>query len=331
MTTSTNSISPAPPRSRRDWTAVARQPLVGPLAALILAVVVFSIGSPRFLSPYNLSLIGQQSIVIGILAVAQTIVILTAGIDLSIGAIAVLGTIVMAKTVGSVGGLGALLIALVVCIAIGAITGSTVSLLRLPPFIVTLGTFTAVAAATQLYAGSATYPVPSSLLTFFGQDFGVGAWRTTLGVGVLVIVYIACFYVLSQTAGGQHVYAVGGNPIAARFAGIKTNRTLLMVYIMTGVIAAIAAWAALGRIPNADPNAYQTANLDTITAVVIGGTSLFGGRGSVVGTLIGTLIVGVLRNGLTLIGVDNLYQNIATGVLVILAVAFDQIARRRTQ
>jgi fructose transport system permease protein len=100
---------------------------------------------------------------------------------------------------------------------------------------------------------------------------------------------------------------------------------------MTGVIAAIAAWAALGRIPNADPNAFQTANLDTITAVVIGGTSLFGGRGSVMGTLIGTLIVGVLRNGLTLVGVDNLYQNIATGVLVILAVAFDQVARRRLQ
>jgi fructose transport system permease protein len=152
-----------------------------------------------------------------------------------------------------------------------------------------------------------------------------------VGVGVLVVTYLVCLYVLGQTSAGRHVYAVGGNPTAARYSGIKTNRTLMAVYVMTGVIAAIAAWAALGRIPNADPNAYQTANLDTITAVVIGGTSLFGGRGSVMGTLVGTLIVGVLRNGLTLIGVDNLYQNIATGVLVILAVAFDQVARRRLQ
>lgn len=331
MSSDTETSKPAPPQSDRDWTWVARQPLVGPLAALIIAVVVFSIGSPRFLSAYNLSLIGQQSIVIGILAVAQTIVILTAGIDLSVGAIAVLGTIVMAKMVGSSGALGALLIGLVVCAILGAINGSLVTYLRLPPFIVTLGTFTAIAAATQLYAGSATYPVTSDMLTLFGRSVGIGSFHTTLGVGMLIVVYVVCFYVLSQTAGGQHVYAVGGNPTATRFSGIKADRTLMAVYVMTGVLAAIAAWAALGRIPNADPNAYQTANLDTITAVVIGGTSLFGGRGSVIGTLIGTLIVGVLRNGLTLVGVDNLYQNIATGVLVIIAVSFDQVARRRTQ
>lgn len=331
MSTSTQSITPAPPQHHRDWTWIARQPLVGPLAALILAVIVFAIASPRFLTPYNLSLIAQQSIVVGILAVAQTIVILTAGIDLSIGSIAVLGTIVMAKVAGPEGGLGALLIALIVCVVIGAINGSLIAYLKLPPFIVTLGTFTAVSAASQLYAGSATYPVTSPLLTFFGTSFGFGQFRTSLGVAVLLAVYIICFYVLSQTAGGRHVYAVGGNSTAASYTGIKTNRTLMAVYLMTGVIAAVAAWAALGRIPNADPNAYQTANLDTITAVVIGGTSLFGGRGSVLGTLIGMLIVGVLRNGLTLIGVDNLYQNIATGVLVIVAVAFDQFARRRTQ
>jgi fructose transport system permease protein len=127
------------------------------------------------------------------------------------------------------------------------------------------------------------------------------------------------------------VYAVGGSPEAARLSGIKSGRVLMSVYILTGLIAALAAWAALGRIPNADPNAYQNANLETITAVVIGGTSLFGGRGSVLGTLVGTLIVGVLRNGLTQAGVDNLYQNIATGILVILAVTLDQLARRRNQ
>src|SRR5690606_19548569 len=130
---------------------------------------------------------------------------------------------------------------------------------------------------------------------------------------------------------GKHVYAVGGNPQAADLLGVKSGRVLLSVYIVTGVIAAIAAWAALGRIPNADPNAYQNANLETITASVIAGTSLFGGRGGVGGTLVGMLIVAVLRNGLTQARVDSLYQNIATGILVIVAVAVDQFARRRSR
>jgi fructose transport system permease protein len=330
MTLSTTT-APARAETKADWTRIVREPLVGPLAALLVAVIIFTALTGRFLSPYNLSLILQQSIVIGILAVAQTLVILTAGIDLSIGATTVLGTIVMAKLVGGAGTVTAMLVALAVCLAVGATNGALVTFLRLPPFIVTLGTFTAVAAATQLYAGSATYPVTSGALTFLNNGFGIGPFRTTLGVAVLVIVYGVAFYALTQTAGGRHVYAVGGSPTASRLTGIKTGRTLFSVYLITGVVAAIGAWAALGRIPNADPNAFQTANLDTITAVVIGGTSLFGGRGSILGTLIGTLIVGVLRNGLTLIGVDNLYQNIATGILVILAVAFDQFARRRTQ
>jgi fructose transport system permease protein len=292
---------------------------------------VFGLLNSRFYHLENLSLIAQQVAVVGSLAVGQTLVILTAGIDLSIGATTVLGTIVMAKLVGGAVTVTAMLVALAVCLAVGATNGALVTFLRLPPFIVTLGTFTAVAAATQLYAGSATYPVTSGALTFLNNGFGIGPFRTTLGVAVLVIVYGVAFYALTQTAGGRHVYAVGGSPTASRLTGIKTGRTLFSVYLITGVVAAIGAWAALGRIPNADPNAFQTANLDTITAVVIGGTSLFGGRGSILGTLIGTLIVGVLRNGLTLIGVDNLYQNIATGILVILAVAFDQFARRRTQ
>ena len=221
--------------------------------------------------------------------------------------------------------------ALGVCVLIGAVNGALVTLLKLPPFIVTLGMFTIVAAATQLYAGSQTYRVADGPLTFLGKGFDVAGFPLTLGLLVLLIVYAATWYVLNRTATGRHVYAVGGNPVSASLAGIKTSKTIFGVYLVSGLIAAIAAWAALGRIPTADPNAFQTANLDTITAVVIGGTSLFGGRGSVLGTLVGALIVGVLRNGLTLVGIDNLYQNIATGVLVIAAVALDQISRRRLQ
>ncbi len=323
------SMPKAPPERKVSFAGIMRQPLLGPLAALLIAIIVFSLVTDTFLRPQNLSLILQQSVVIGILAVGQTMIILTGGIDLSIGAIAVLGTIIMAKVADASGALTALLVALIVCAALGGVNGGLVTGLKLPPFIVTLGTYTIIYSATQLIAGSATYPVQKGPLTFLGNTIKIGGFTTTYGVIAMIGVYIVAWYALSQTGGGRHVYAVGGSPEAARLSGIKSTRVLMSVYIIAGVIAAIGAWAALGRIPNADPNAYQNANLETITAVVIGGTSLFGGRGGVLGTLVGTLIVGVLRNGLTQAGVDNLYQNIATGVLVILAVALDQFARRR--
>lgn len=316
-------------RARTSITTVLRAPLFGSLVALLVAIVVFSMLSPIFFTLGNFSLILQQSVVIGTLAVAQTLIILTAGIDLSIGSIAVFGTIVLAQAAGAVGPVAALLLTLLVCVAFGALNGALVTLLELPPFIVTLGAFTAIVAATRLLAGSQTYPVSDPLVTFLGNTFSIGGFTTTYGVVAMLLVYLFLGYALTQTAWGKHVYAVGGNPAAAKLSGVKTNRVTFSVYLVAGVIAMIAAWAALGRIPNADPNAFQMANLETITAVVIGGTSLFGGRGGVLGTLIGTLIVGVLRNGLTLAGVDSLYQNIATGALVIVAVAVDQILRRR--
>ena len=310
--------------SRFTAESLLREPLLGPLVALVIAIIIFSAVSDSFLEPQNVSLILQQSVVVGILAVGQTLIILTSGIDLSIGAVAVFGTIVMAQSAGANGPVVALGSTLLVCVVFGAINGGLVTSLRLPPFIVTLGTFTAIQAATRLLAGSETYRVEPGPLTFLGTSFRIGSFSTTFGVVAMLLVYLVMWYALSQTAWGRHIYA-------SDLSGIKSGRVLLSVYITTGVIAAIAAWAALGRIPNADPNAYQNANLETITAVVIGGTSLFGGRGGVGGTLVGTLIVGVLRNGLTQAGVDNLYQNIATGILVIVAVAVDQFTRRRSR
>lgn len=331
MSTAAPATAKPPVSSRFTASNILREPLLGPTAALVLAIIVFSAISDSFLNPQNVSLILQQSVVVGILAVGQTLIILTSGIDLSIGAVAVFGTIVMAQTAGANGPVVALGSTLAVCVAFGAINGGLVTVLRLPPFIVTLGTFTAIQAATRLLAGSETYRVEKGPLTFLGTSFKIGSFSTTYGVVAMLLVYIVMWYALSQTSWGKHIYAVGGNPQASDLSGIKSGRVLFSVYIVTGVIAAIAAWAALGRIPNADPNAYQNANLETITAVVIGGTSLFGGRGGVVGTLVGTLIVGVLRNGLTQAGVDSLYQNIATGILVIVAVAVDQFTRRRSQ
>lgn len=331
MTTDAPATAPPSLSSRLNVGHILREPLLGPLVALVIAIVIFSSITDSFLNPQNVSLILQQSVVVGILAVGQTLIILTSGIDLSIGAVAVFGTIVMAQSAGANGPVVALGLTLLVCVAFGAINGGIVTVLRLPPFIVTLGTFTAIQAATRLLAGSETYRVEPGLLTFLGTSFRVGSFSTTYGVVTMLLVYLVMWYALSQTSWGKHIYAVGGNPEASNLSGIKSGRVLVSVYVVTGVIAAIAAWAALGRIPNADPNAYLNANLETITAVVIGGTSLFGGRGGVLGTLVGTLIVGVLRNGLTQAGVDNLYQNIATGILVIVAVAVDQFARRRSQ
>ncbi|CAM5714517.1 Sugar ABC transporter permease OS=Streptomyces aurantiogriseus OX=66870 GN=frcC PE=4 SV=1 [Streptomyces aurantiogriseus] len=281
------------------------------------------------MTPGNLSLVLQQTIVIGILALGQSLIILTAGIDLSNGAIAVLGTIVMAKLVFEGGSpAAALLLGLVVATFLGLVNGLLVARLGLPSFIVTLGALTVVYAAGRLYSDSRSYPVTSDLLVFWGQGVHVGGALVTWGTFLLLGLYAFFWYVLTRTSWGRHIYAVGNAPEAARLTGINVRRTVLSVYVTAGLLYGIAAWQALGRIPNADPNSYQTANLETITAVVIGGTSLFGGRGSVVGTLIGALIVNVLRSGLTQAGIDSLYQDVATGTLVVVAVGVDKVLRR---
>jgi fructose transport system permease protein len=325
--------SPPPDRSTERREALGRAlrtPVLGPLAALVVAIVVFTATTDTFATPGNASLVMQQSIVVGTLALGQTLVILTAGIDLANGAIAVLGTIVMAKHVFDGGDpLVALVLGLAVTVVLGTVSGLLVTRLGLPPFIVTLGMLTVVYAAARLYSESRSYPVTQGLLRFWGQGTLVGGVRITWGTFLLLGVFAVFWFALTQTSWGRHVYAVGNAPEAARLTGIKVTRTVLSVYVAAGALYGLAAWQALGRIPNADPNAYQTANLDSITAVVIGGTSLFGGRGSVVGTLIGTLIVGVLRSGLTQAGIDNLYQDVATGILVIVAVSLDQLSRRR--
>ena len=148
-------------------------------------------------------------------------------------------------------------------------------------------------------------------------------------MALALVMYLVLWYALTRTSWGKHVYAVGNDPEAARLSGIHVRRTVLSVYLVAGLVYGVAAWQALGRVPNADPNAFQLGNLESITAVVLGGTSLFGGRGSVLGTLIGALIVAVLRSGLTQAGIDSLYQDVATGILVIVAVAVDRFSRGR--
>jgi fructose transport system permease protein len=166
------------------------------------------------------------------------------------------------------------------------------------------------------------------VLTALGNTFGIGDTQVAWGTVLMLALYLLAWFVLRETAAGRHVYAVGNNAEATRLVGIPTQKVLLVVYVVAGAFYGIAALLSVARTGVGDPNAGQTENLDAITAVVLGGTSLFGGRGIVLGTLVGALIVGVFRNGLTLMGVSSIYQVLVTGVLVILAVAADQLSRK---
>jgi fructose transport system permease protein len=305
---------------------------LGPLFVLVLAVAAFSLTADRFLAPANLSLIVQQVMVVGTLGIAQTLIILTAGIDLSVGAIMVLSSIVMAKLSADQGvpGLLALVIGFGVGTLCGVLNGLLVTRLRLPPFIVTLGTLNVFFALNLAYSQSATVRgvEMAELLRWTGNSFAFGDTRITYGSILMLTLFGVFAWVLANTAWGRHVYAVGDDTETARLAGVRTARLLMSVYAVAGLLCAVAAWMLIGRIASASPQAGTSANLDSITAVVIGGTSLFGGRGLVVGTLFGALIVGVLRNGLTLTGVDVLWQDFAVGILVIAAVAIDQWIRK---
>jgi fructose transport system permease protein len=316
--------------ARRLHDLLHRFPALSPLIVLVAAGIVFSIANSRFAAPENLSIVLQQAAVVGSLAVGQTLIILTAGIDLSIGAAMVLGTLVMAKLAftGGTPGFVAFLIGFAVVLLAALMNGLLVTRLRLPPFIVTLGTLSIFTALTLIYAQGQTISLTSGgFLTFTGTTIDLGRFHLTVGVLLLLVLYAGFSYALRQTAWGRHLYATGDDPEAARLAGIRTRRVLLSAYVVAGAVVGIAAWILIGRIQGADPNAGINANLESITAVVIGGTSLFGGRGVVVGSLIGALIVQVFDNGLALIGVDPNYQVLAVGVLVIVAVAADQWIR----
>jgi fructose transport system permease protein len=311
-------------------------PTTIPALVLLLGVAAFSLlVGHRFLHPFNLSLIIQQVTIIGILGAAQTIIILTAGIDLSVGAIMVLSSVVMGRLAV---GLGlpaelALLAGLAVGAVAGFINGALVTLIRLPPFIVTLGTWNIYFALNLWYSHSETIRAQdleqtAPLLQWLGSAVGLLGARFTYGSIFMILLFALFWYLLNWTAWGRHVHAAGDDPDAARLSGIRIDRTILSVYVVAGVICALGGWALIGRIGSVSPQAGVTANLDSITAAVIGGTSLFGGRGAIVGTLIGALIVGVFRNGLALAGVDVLWQEFAVGLLIIVAVAIDQWLRK---
>ena len=303
----------------------------GPLLALLLACAFFAFQTDRFFTSQNVSLILQQIVVVGVIAIGQTLVVLTAGIDLSCGMVMALGSIVMTRAAVDYGMSTGLAIGcgLMVTMGFGFLNGALITFVRLPPFIVTLGTLNIAFAITQIYSGSQTISGLPDGLVALGETFRVGGATVTYGTIVMLGLYLLAWLALRETAPGRHVYAIGNNAEAARLMGIPTRRLILSVYTCAGLTYGIAALLAVARTGVGDPQAGQTDNLESITAVVLGGTSLFGGRGVILGSFVGALIVGVFRNGLTLMGVASVYQILITGILEILAVATDQLSRRQ--
>lgn len=313
-----------------------KNPTIVPVLVLMVSIAVFGmLAGGKFFSPFNLSLIMAQVSIIGILAAAQSIIIITAGVDLSVAAIMVLMSVIAGKLAIDVGVPApiAVVLSLVGGVLAGGLNGFFVTRLKLPPFIVTLGTWNIFYALVLWLTGaqsirSQTIDATAPLLKFFGNYIAFGGARLTFGSILMVLVFMALWYVLNKTAWGRHVYAVGDDKEAAELAGIRTDRILLSVYAVAGFICAIAAWASIGRVGSISPQSFYEANLHSITAVFIGGISMFGGRGSVIGALFGALIVGVFQSGLRLIGVDVLWQVFAIGWLIIVAVGIDQWIRK---
>lgn len=307
-----------------------------PLIVLLLSVAAFGIiVGGKFFNPFSLTLIIQQVAIVGIVGAAQTLVVLTAGIDLSVGAVMVLSSVVMGQFTFRYGlpvplsilcGLG--------CGALcGFINGWLIAHMKLPPFIVTLGTWQVYNATKYIYSRNETIrgqdiEAQAPLLQFFGIQIKLGGAVFTLGVIFMVLLVLFLWYVLNYTAWGRRLYAVGDDPDAADLAGVPVKRMLLTVYTLSGLICGFAGWVLIGRTGSVAPTAGEFANIESITAVVIGGISLFGGRGSILGMIFGALIVGVFSLGLRLYGADAQWTYLLIGVLIIGAVAVDQWIRK---
>jgi inositol transport system permease protein len=311
-----------------------------PMIFLIVLMALFAAAEPRFLSSINLFNVMRQVSITGLLALSMTFVILTAGIDLSVGSLLAFAGLVAAAvakgglasrfTVGASGvGYGwglAALAAIVVGLLCGYVQGVAVTRLKVPPFVVTLGGMSAFRGAALLFSGGGPISGFEPSFTWWGQG-KIGP------VPVPVIIFLA-FAVLAHitlryTRYGRQVYAVGGNPEAARLSGLNVNRILTSVYVISGFFCGLASFVLAARLNSAEAVAGTGYELTVIASVVIGGTSLFGGSGTILGTVVGTILIGVLLNGLILMDVSSYIQQIIIGIIIVLAVAFDTFAKSR--
>ena len=319
--------APAVPASTSSARGKEIMRALGMLPILVLLCIGFSFASDNFFSLQNLSIMTQQASINIVLAAGMTFVILTAGIDLSVGSI-LAASAVAAMLVSNIPGLGMLGIAagLGCGLLFGLINGVLIAFVKLPPFIVTLGSLTAVRGIARLLGNDTTVFNPNLAFAFIGN-------ADVLGVPWLVIIAFAViglsWFILRRTVLGLNIYAVGGNPEAARLAGIKVWAVLLFVYCASGLLSGLGGVMAAARLYAA--NGLQLGmsyELDAIAAVILGGTSFVGGTGSILGTLIGALIIAVLTNGLILMGVSDIWQYIVKGLVIIGAVALDAYRRK---
>lgn len=298
----------------------------GMLPVLLLLCLGFGIGTEGFFTAQNLSIVAQQASINIVLAAGMTFVILTGGIDLSVGSV-LASAAVVSLLVSKLAGFGALSVpaALMTGLAFGLVNGALVAGLRLPPFIVTLGSLTAVRGIARLLADDKTVFNPELPFAFIGNAsiFGV-PWLVAISLAVVAL----SWFVLRRTVLGVQIYCVGGNAEAARLSGIKVWKVLLFVYATSGFLSGLGAVMTTSRLFAANGlQLGQSYELDAIAAVILGGTSFVGGVGSIVGTLIGALIIAVLTNGLILLGVSDIWQYIIKGIVIIGAVALDRFRR----
>ncbi|MDK0696682.1 ribose ABC transporter permease [Clostridium perfringens] len=296
------------------------------LIGLVLLCIVITIVTPNFLSVSNITNVFTQVSVNAIIAIGMTFVILTGGIDLSVGSTLAISGAVGASIVKSTGNVFlAIIVAAVIGIAVGLINGLLVSKGKLQAFIVTLATMTIFRGATLVF----TDGTPISKLSEAFVKIGNGKIGfMPIPVIITIIIAIIAVYALSQTRFGRYLYALGGNEDASRLSGINTDKIKTLVYVVSGFASAIAGVIITSRIGSASPNAGTGFELDAIAAVVIGGTSLAGGEGTITGTLIGALIIGVLNNGLNLMNVSPFYQSIVKGLVILIAVLLDKKSRK---
>jgi len=292
------------------------------LIGLLALCIIIALISPRFLTVSNMLNVLTQVSVNAILAIGMSFVILTGGIDLSVGSVlAITGAVVasFAKTGGNI--LPGVIVTLIIGAAIGLINGMLVSKGKVQAFIVTLATMTIFRGVTYVYTNGNPISGLGNNISFIGNSSILGV---PLPIFFIVAVLLIAWYALNQTRFGRYIYALGGNEDSARLSGINTDKIKTLVYVISGITAAIAGIIVTSRIGSASPNAGVGFELDAIAAVVLGGTSLAGGEGKVTGTIIGALIIGVLNNGLNLMGVSPFYQAIAKGIVILLAVLMDK-------
>jgi len=296
---------------------------------LLIEIIIFSQLSPHFFTAQNILNVSLQISITAIIAAGMTLVILTAGIDLSVGAmVALSGVVATSVLLLELPFAVVFTLALIAGLAIGALAGALAGIfitkLNITPFIVTLALMTIWRGAAYMYTdGRPIWELPEA----FSRLGGGRVFEIPIPTIIMLAIYLFAYVILGHTRFGRHVYAVGGNQEAARLSGINTHRVLMQVYIICGALAALSGILLASRMNSGQPNAGLMYELDAIAAVVVGGASLFGGRGSIVGTFIGAMLIGVLRNGLNLLNVGSYVQMVVLGVVILLAVMMDQMRK----